>query len=780
MRSGILVGLVGLILVFSASATAVNPGITAQVSQQSPAAPTERVLESGGEYWQGWLLRFDGSRIVDDPATASATERTFQIRGVSEGTVGSLVREFTLSDDGTYIIDTGSLSGQFVIQYRGDTVYVADGVGYIDHPSTAATVDNSTWTIRRQQMGVEWVDQTLYTGQFSKVNMSSNRDGSFTVAVSGDGLSFNNLTTLFSPSDFAPNHSDRSSADELLLRVRPGDGLTVSPVGFAPGTYTLHFEAVDTSAQVTTSFEVNEGDRFVSVESSEDAGDLVNVSIRCSHCYLHVGGRDQGLVDIVELEDGNGDGFVNLSVNTRYAGLYKGASGVPAAVDYYPSPRDHTSRYSPGHRLESIDHVDPHYLNELRSDLSLPPNGRSAPIPAGPLDLTVAESDFSMTRKEYGDHRAPLGGEPVVRDELDVSTVMLRPPTLNRIRSYGVPVQYGAADNLTAFTASLEPRQTVAMGDRIVLRIDVAGIFGYLAHAGVDVNRIIDNDDEGLDVSLRTAGQATPVDLDHSWTRLVADPASDSLYLVIDTGARGARRVLDTGTSYRATMTLSGIKAYQSRYNIYDSPAGFAGYPYLDPGRTDNVETTFEIVPPSAAIEPTADGPIKAPRSRSAVISGTTTLAPRSVVTVDLVGTGDASWSKSTSVTVAPDRSWRAQFDLSNTKLDDGFTVRVIKDSAVLSERRGTIVNPADVTGPTTTQQTVAPGGGGPASNASPSPPLSASPTVTTEGTATADDESAGDPNTAGLLPGFSGLLLPSLAGVLLLIIIGFFVMRLR
>lgn len=782
MRPAVFALVVGCLVVFSASATAVLPAhATAAPAPSAQVAPTDRPLTSGESYWQGWLLSFDGSEIVDDPASAPAADRTFQIRAVTDGEVGSLVREFTIDANGSHRIDTGTISGEFVVQYQGDTVYVEDGTGYLAPPAGAdASVNTSAWTVTHQTLAVDWVDQTLYTGQFSEFNVSSNRDEPFTVAVSGDGLTFNQLTRLFASDDFATNFGAESDADKLLLRVRPGQDLTVSPLGFDPGTYTLRFEATDTSARVTTTFEVQAADRFVHLERGEDAGDVVDASIKCSHCYLIVGGKDQGIVDIVELSDGNGDGYVNLSINTRYAGLYQGASGVPSGVTYYPSDHDQTSRYSPGRRLESIDHVDPHYLNELRSTLGLEPNGRSAPITPGRLDLTVAGSDYAMSRSEYGQHRAPLGGEPVVRDEQDVSSVILHEPTLKRLRPYGVPVQYGSPGTLTELTTSLEARQTVAMGDRIVLRADITGVFGYLAHAGTDLDRVLDNSDEGIDMTLTTADGGRTIDLDRSWTRLVTDPGSDNLYVVIDTGTRGARRVLEVGTTYRARLTLTGVKSYQQRYDIYDAPAGFSGYPYLPPGRTRQVETTFEIVPPSATVEPATAAPIDLPRTQRATVSGRTTVAPQSVLTVAVAGTGPATWTKSTTITVAPDRTWEATFDLSNTKLGDGFTVTVTKNDRAIGQADGRVVEASTGTGPSGTADTPAGDGATPG----PGPDTTVTSTAAdgqASGTATADAAGPGGDNSrAGLVPGLSGLLLPAAAGFLLLVVIGFFVMRLR
>lgn len=786
------VALIGALLVTSMFAAASLPAGAVPTGPEHAAAAgsSSYVLESGGTYWRGFNLEFDGSRVVGDPASASDAERTFQIRGVDGDEVGGLVREFTVDADGMATIDTSTLSGHFVIQYQGDTVYVTDGEGYLDPPDEPdATVNNSKWEVKEETFAVDWEDPTVYDGQHTAVTLSSNRDGDATVAVSAPGLTFNDLTRVFASSDFATNFAERSNQDVLLLQAGGDHTYELAVSGLSPGTISLTFESADTAASVTTSLEVKDGGMFGDVEKSEEAGDLVDVSVKCSSCYLMVGGKDQGFVDLMQVSDGNGDGFVNLTMNTRYIGLYQGATGVPSNVEAYSSATDSIDRYDPGDRLESIPKTQKNdFLNALRDELGLDPNGRAAPVPAGTVDLTVTGSDYLMTRDQYGDHRAPLGGEPVARDEKDVTTVVLREPTLRRIRPYGLSVNFGKRENLTQLTQGLQARETVAMGDRLVLQIDVTGLDGYFEHHGTDLVRVLDNREEGIDLALRPVDGAERVRLDRSWTWLAIDRANDRVYAVIDSSPREARRALEMGQPYRATFTLSGVDGGQPSYNVYSSNAGHDGYPYLPPGGQKQVATTVTFVEPTATVHRAPSGAVEVTNANPVTVTGDTTLAPGSIVTVTASGSGGASWDKSTSVTVGPNRTWRAEFDFSNIKVGTGFSLRVTKDGTTLATADGSVVEDPATPAPTATRTSTATTGDTPAES-SPTPGTPGSTPGAGDGgdggTATATSDGGGG-GLFGFLPGLSdlpvsgGLLVPGAAIVVVFGLIALGIGRLR
>jgi len=784
------VTLIGTLLVLSVLAPAsLSAGAVETTQPAAQVGPTQEPLESGETYWRGFRLEFDGSAVVSDPGSASAADRTFQIRGVDGDQVGGLVREFTVDENGTYTIDTSSLSGQFVIQYQGDIVHVADGDGSLEMPDGSdATVEDSEWEVKQQTFSTEWEDPTVYEGQHTAVTLSSNRGGDATVAVSAEGLTFDDLLRLFSSADFSTDFAARSDEDVLILQAGTTHTYELAATGLTPGTYSLTFESTDTAAKVTTSVEVQEGDKFGAIEKSDEAGDLIEVSVKCSDCYLMVGGKDQGFVDFMKLSDGNGDGFVNLTMNTRYIGLYQGATGVPSNVKAYSSESDTIDRYDPGDRLTSIPQSQPNdYLNALRTELGLDPNGRSKPVPPGTVDLTVTSSNYLMARDQYGDHRAPLGGEPVVRDEQDVTTVVLGEPTLGRIRAYGLPVNFGKRENLTQLTQGLQERDSVAMGDRLVLQIDLTGMVGYLEYAGEDLENVLANEDEGLDVTLTPVGGSERVQLDRSWTWLAVDRTNDRLYVVMDSSPREAQRALEMGQTYRATFTLSGVDGAQPSYDVYSSNAGHNGYPYLQPGEQKEVTTEVTFVEPAASVSTVPEGGVEVRNRNPVTVTGGTTLAPGSIVTVTASGTGGSTWDKSTSVTVDPGRTWTAEFDFSNINVGETFSVRVTKDGSTLATADGRVVEqpatptPATPTGPTTTPPE--------ANQTSPTPGTPGSTPQANDGgsggTATATPTNDGGlfgflPSRLSGLPVSGGLLVPGAAIVVVFVLIALVIGRLR
>lgn len=787
MASRPVIGLITGILIFSIVVPTSLPviAISSQESHHTISDPIDRNLDSGSEFWRGSTLRFDGSEIVGNPSTASEDARTFQIRGVDDGDVGALVSEFTVGEDGLADVESTSMVGQFIIQHDGDNVYVEEGTGYLDPPDGEATVDRSAWTVVQQTYDSEWSDPTVYQGEFTSVNLTSNREAKTTIAVSADGLSFEDLTRLFSAADFAASFHERSDNDVLLLRSGAERTYEVAATGLSPGTYTLTFESTDTEASHQTSLRVNQGEKFASVERSDEAGDLIKASVKCSDCYLVVGGVDEGFVDLLDISDGNGDGRVDLIINTRYMGLYSGDSSVPSDIKPYSSSTDSVKRLSQGYQLSSRNTQD--QLSTLRTDLGLDGQGRSAPMPSGPVDLTVTSSDFLIDRDTYGEHRAPLGGQLVVRDEQDVTTFDLQDPALGKVETYSQPSRAGLDRNLTKATNQRPSVGRVALGDRLIVRVDIAGIHGYIDQHGTDLSTVVDNQNEGIHLDISgSSGAGIPIDTEHNW--MTVDEANDRLYIGIDTSRRAISREITVGQRYDVTMTLSGVDA--AEYDLSGSENSFRGYPYVDAGESLSVQTTVRFVEPTASVDQPGTA-VKVPNENPVKVTGSTALAPGSIMTITAKATGSATWQKSTSVTVSPNSTWTANLDFSNTKIGETFTITAKKQSTTLMEASGQVVEPSEVPEQTTPGTPNANNPGETTANDQPTnTPNSQSGTSTPSGADSGSQTDGSDSSSSGggmfgfipgnLLGGLSGLLVPIGAIVLVIGLIAIVVGRLR
>ena len=778
-------GVFTLLIVVTAVLTASIPVAAIDIAPHAATAePAGSALESGSDYWQGFHLRFDGTNIVENPTTASPRARTFQVRAVDNGAVGGLVTEFTIDENGTAVIDTSAMSGPMIVQYQGDNVYVEDGEGSLTLPDGgAATVERSDWNISTQTYSTEWSDPTVYPGEFTDLTLASNRESASTVAVSAEQLTFRELVRLFSSDAFAENFGERADEDVLILKAGASRDYQVAATGLTPGVYTLTFASTDTTAEHSVTLEVKDGGKFDALERGEHAGDLIQASINCTECYLVAGGLDEGFVDLVELKDGNGDGVVDLTINTRYIGLQPSASHTPSDIKPYYSTTDSVNQLRPSYQLSNRSAKD--QLGTLRTDLGLRSQGRTAPVEPGPVDFTVTTSDFLMARSQYGEHRAPLGDDLVVRHEQDVSTVDLREPVLGKIETYGQPSRFGIDRNLTAVTNRLPSAPRVAIGDELIVRVDIGGLYGYLDYAGATPASVANNVDEGIALKIGRSGGRPGLPIDLPANQLDVDERADRLYVAIDTSRRAISRELDPGATYTVTFTLTGVDGRAGDYDLTGTEEQSLGYPYLAPGESQRVTTTVTFVQPTATVT-APDSTLKRPNRNPVTISGTTTLAPDSAIAV----TAEGPWSKTTSTTVQPDGTWTATFDFSNTKVGDSFTVTVKKQSEVLAQTSGRIVEPSEVPDRPT------PGTPGMEGPGTATPGNSSSDANSSQGTTTAaPDGPDGSPSNDGATNGgllgsifggvlggaaLSGFLLPIVAVVGIFALIALVIGRLR
>lgn len=657
-------------------------------------------LDSGETYWSGARLQFDASPILDE-AGESGDARTFELwRVADDGRLSQRVRTFTVAEDGTHQLETGSLTGRYAIRYGDRIVYVHDGVGYLEAPpdGSRVTVDASAFALERQTLALSWSDPTVYPGQRVTLTMTSNRDD-YAVAVSGTNLTYQNLTDAFPRTAYAENHDARADEDVLLLSAGATTNVRLDTMVLEPGQGSLEFDVIDTTTAETTEITVQEpaeDRRFLSLDRRENVGDVIEANISCTGCFLVVGGPGQGFLDVVELTDANGDGHVVLNVNTRYVGMNTGAPGYPNDVDAYASPDDSVRRYTPSTTLETLSEslVYSHTkLSDLRAQQGLDPTGRTRPIETAEIRLTVSGSDFVIDRSGYGD-REPLGSQVVVRDEADVRTVSLEPRRPAEAESMAAPGAARLPSDVEDLRSTVGPRDSVALGDHLVFRFDVPGLFGYLAAEDADAATFVSNRDEGIDLTLESLddgnGEAsTSYQLDRTALALYTDPSTDSLYVAIQTGGTSSTNLQDG--RYRATLTLAGV---EGRYDEYSTVNAHRGNPYLDPGETETVSSTARLSPATATIESPEEG--SSPRLNAdarLVVRGKTSIARGSTLRIEVAST-DYAWDTTETATVDESGRWTTALPLGDAPGEE-FTVKVSEGGSRLAEETYTVRPPA-------------------------------------------------------------------------------------
>lgn len=775
MHRRLRVTLLALSVVLSAVAIPVGTLAAPTTADTAPANNTDEIttqaqadtqLQSGERFWQGWELSLDASRVVEGGALELW-------RVTEDGQLNQQVDTVSVAADGSAVVDTRGLDGRYVLRHGDQAVYVHQGQAYLSSPpdGTNVTVETAAFRIQRQTLTLEWTDPEVFPGQSTALAPASNRDRTV-AALSVGGLSFEQLTAIVPRSAYAANHDARASSNELLVVLQPGETIRLNTWGRSPGSYQFNAQAVDTTARARATLTVktpSSDRRILSVERRENVGDVLVVELACNSCHFVVGTPEQGTIDILELQDGNGDGRVILRINTRYAGMYTGASGYPSNRRQYTSPSDDIRRYSSGTTLEQIEEELSYAVNtagKLRDRLGLAATGRVRPIQPGRLQLTVASTDFIMPRSGWGD-RAPYGSQLVIRDETDAKTVELTARSLDGVAALAAPGGDGFDPTVSSLRATAAPRQQLALGDRLVFRVDVSGLFGFLDAAGATVESLHRNEDEGIDLAIHRLAEGSDerLPLDRVDVQFLVDPSNDALYVVFGTGS-DRPSYLQAGR-YRLTLTLEGVP---SQYEEYSTQNGFEGYPYLEPGATETASATVALEPAVADI--TAPAPDSTPRlsaDGTLQFQGTTSMAAGTDLEVH-VDAVEFAWQTRASTTVGANGRWSATLDLSEAP-GEQFAVTVSRNDEALVEETYTIQPPA-------TTETASGDGGTPgnqgAGNGSSTP---GSPEASNGGdggdatTVTPSGEGGGS-----LIPGVSNVTL--FGGIFFLLMVVFLVVR--
>ncbi|MCL7417412.1 MAG: carboxypeptidase regulatory-like domain-containing protein [Halalkalicoccus sp.] len=261
------------------------------------AAPddADAVAEDNMTYWQGQDVFFeaaDGSNSAD---------QTYQIR--TDDGDDRLVTEFVLGEDGTAVISTSGLDGNYkIVDENGDVA-----------------VDNMEVAV--QDLDAQFDSDSVVNGDEdseSTLELDSNR-GSYDVEVTSEGLSQSDLETIFGDSVV-------TSTDDGVVLSSSDTSANFS--GIDAGEYNVTVEATDTDAEANATVEVTDAGedtaQFDSSTYSEEAGDIVEFTVELE------GGANQATVNLtegdenynatVEVTDGNDDGEVTVYFNTYNAG----------------------------------------------------------------------------------------------------------------------------------------------------------------------------------------------------------------------------------------------------------------------------------------------------------------------------------------------------------------------------------------------------------------------------------------------------------------------------
>src|SRR5699024_10583604 len=234
-------------------------------------------------------------------------------------------------------------------------------------------------------------------------------------------------------------------------------------------------------------------------------------------------------------------------------------------------------------------------------------------------------------------------------DETDSATLELARPTKAALVTWTAPAT--AFDNVTnasavataVNTGRITTTDTIAKGDVLVDQFKIAGVYGALAAANfstlvergtldftvVQTNPETNRPPKRLDVNRSLANNSI---------RVIPDERNDVLYVNVDTGAA----VFENGTPAAGDEFETEL--------AFNGTAGNAGRNRSPPANVTFVGAELGL------------GTVSLATDRNQTITGTTSLAPGSEVTVRLQRNGTGSFVKTNVTRVRPNGSFAATF----------------------------------------------------------------------------------------------------------------------
>jgi|GEM_PF-6531142 len=229
------------------------------------------------------------------------------------------------------------------------------------------------------------------------------------------------------------------------------------------------------------------------------AGNIANQTSTRSHAYVQLGSVSAGFIDVLRVEDADGDGEVSFSINTRTLGTSNSISATASDIVYHSDGdivhsgvhgRLSTADNSPtfvgpdGSELSDFDA----YLAALGLINSASEHGiDQLQRPLQPGKYRISASTAGGFRAEYPDTQpsAEDGSEDLrakpTTSIIGEATIELRKPGLGNVSVQTAPA--GPADtapNQTALVHSITETRSVTSTDRLVITAEATGIYGHL------------------------------------------------------------------------------------------------------------------------------------------------------------------------------------------------------------------------------------------------------------------------------------------------------------
>ncbi|PSQ51703.1 hypothetical protein BRD20_10420 [Halobacteriales archaeon SW_8_65_20] len=707
-------------------------------------------FDSDGTYDESFDVTTTSSTADEATEGTSSTIDTVSYQGSSVAFVGAdtdtdyVVYETSQDDNGNYI-STGapSFGGS-----TGDNSYV----------TVVDSSDLTTGEVYNAQFGSN-SDAT----QIQVRNLGLNAEADSTSVSFNEGGSASVSATV--TADFGNREVDATLLDSSGDPVGSAntieiDGDREATTEFSvseAGNYTIEVEDVNTGITVETDTiavsSVTGDVMFTNNIFSEDRGDVAEVTVDLANtdeAVVLVGSNSVNYytaVTVADAESGDdADGQVTLQLNTFQT--TEGGSDVFSDAAFSATGDDSVvSVESPDQAIDSISAEDVEANGQTNSPL--------------------AASDYNLA--------AYVGGEEqtvgtLIVNERSATGMNLWTAPASSFDSVAAPAGVYSAIDDGAITQSDE----IAAGDTLVHQIQIEGVYGALAaedtetpeqalinllttSTGTDVDD--DGDETALSLSMVQAGSSPNQDP----KRLALSESKDALNVVLD----------DANNTVFVNVNTADAQFFRSQEDDYSSGdtlvSASTGETFdvtltLEPesGLTaddmteESLSATFEVVERSGEIN--NGDPVMVEPGTDQVISGETSIAPGTEVTMRARATGDNPFLVSTTTTVAQNGTFEGAFDFSEVSNNTSFTVTAsaspqFADGELSAE--GTVANTTDE----------------PEDTPTPTPTDMPTDEPTDEPTDTPTDMATDTPSdTEGSTPGFGGAVaIVALAGAALI-----------
>jgi|GEM_PF-5226987 len=709
--------------------------------------------------------------LSDSPVTFTAGETAYLIRFTDRPS-------FTVEETAR-IEDGGIVSGI-------DTDGLSTGENYAFANSTASRSagTDGEFSLLASDFSANWNTDSV-TGETSDgtVEISSSRSSDYGLTISAEGLEYEELEAVFRGGATVTEDPDEipferlgyepaettvedvisdgyitvtdwnSGSDELrgnFSALKQTEGLP------RPGEYNFEFVVTDTGQQDTSTVDIAERNEDASLNQSLyeiAAGDIVTAKIDLKdteEAFIQIS-DESGFADVVYVDIDDPDKPITLQVNTRVLGTdYRSIAGLGGAYEAENVDR-FVSAYHDGQTVHAnLRGASPFVGTD---GIGSPPEINGKPIftdnaerltyqqyltrsgyiesgnkttmlerPLQPTNYQIEVAGIANVGEE-GVFDADQGGPT---DRIERSTIVLETPSVSNISVYQLSGGDASdVNNIVDVPTANATVNNISHGDRIVVQVDLTGIFGAIAAGGpnhdIDTERIGGSFDtellteliktqNGFEFSIEeverignTEPTAVVLDSGSDSTYAVSDYSNERVFLVIDTEATSAfnkdlpseQTLFTINAKYDANIT-------EERYRFKDrSPLGGpfsserenANHPYLPVGEERQDTQPFTLGPPRLSYNNEFDDEVRVLHNSQVSLNGTTNIRAGTEGRLEIVSENDPSNVAVVDLNIRNERFTTEPFNGSEFAQRAPVTIRHVVEGRDIDPTRGRIVS---------------------------------------------------------------------------------------